>query len=78
MYFILIVGSIQVDDSGTIAKERLFDDSPSSENDKFTNGNETDPTTSESVIADTGPINENLFLDDDDLDEELENLDLDK
>lgn len=44
----------------------------------MTNGStHSSSETCESPTGDTGPINENLFLDDD-FDEELQNLDLDK
>lgn len=66
---------IQVDDTGTVAKEdRLKAEQ--------TNSEAAETSTSESVPEDTSavPINENLFVDDDleGLDDELNDLDLDQ
>jgi len=69
-----------VDNSGTIATDDRLHTPDGETADGLTNGNSHSPSpisSSISLTVDTGPINENLFLDDD-LDEELQNLDLDK
>ncbi|XP_077291521.1 zinc finger CCCH domain-containing protein 15 homolog [Arctopsyche grandis] len=75
---LITLEATEVDGTGTVAIDNRLQETNRINKDAMTNGStHSSSETSESPTGDTGPINENLFLDDD-FDEELQNLDLDK